>query len=68
MIVEKQAENATARPGAYSLWCGSTKRIGQLMCGALARQNLTFDERFPHQPELVILEDSEAAVNELGGP
>ena len=45
--------------------CGSTKRIGQMMWGAARKQDLALDQRLADQPELVILEIAQAAMDQL---
>ena len=45
--------------------CGRTKRIGQMMCGAAAQQDLALDQRLADQPELVIFEIAQAAMDQL---
>ena len=58
---------AASRPGRSPVWCGSTKRSGQMMCGAMRQQHLALEQRLAHQPELVIFEIAQAAMDQLGG-
>ncbi len=66
VIVKKEAEADQPGRPRPPLWKGSTKRIGQMTCGAIAQRTSRLHQGFAHQAEFIMLEIAQAAMDELG--
>ena len=65
-IVERRARARIIHHGRPPGGSGRTNSSGRTMCGAVREQDLALVQRFADQPELVLLEIAQAAVDQLG--
>ncbi len=63
----RNSPRRTIQAGRCSREWGSTKRIGQTMCGAMPQQHLALAQRLPHQAELVVFQVAQPAMDQLAG-
>ena len=64
-IVEAAGRAGSSRSGRPPGGSGRTNCSGRTMCGAVREQDLALVQRFADQPELVLLEIAQAAVDQL---